>query len=1178
MEEEEKDKPSQKLPQISLEKLLDATTDILLILNSRGEVSFINQKGCELLGYTKNEIVGKNWFECFLPRKIRKKASNVFQSLIKGEIKKDHLYVNPVLSRNKEERLIEWHNSLIRDQQGQIIGTLSSGTDITDQKRVQEDLQKREGYLQAIIISAPIIIFSLDKKGRLTLLEGKGLDQLKIKPKEVLGHSIFEAFRVNSGVGEKIKRALAGEAVSALIERGQRIFETFLYPMKDVSGLGAGVFGVALDVTEQRKIEEELIFATKMTGDIIEAMGDGVALVSLDGIIKKVNREFERHTGYSRDEILGRSFEKTGLFSQEDIERIRERIIPELLKKGFVRNIEVEIKRKDKKKFPLLMSWSLLKDRQGKPIDIVTVSKDITELKLMDLLLRRQRDELVIRNRITARMLETFELKKRLRVILGEIMDLFQLSMGTVHLWEDGKMILYYGRGLSRKLRNRLSALTEKDLLQFMAQHNIYYEPLETHKKIPDFIKAEGIKVLISIPLTIEKVREGRKDSSSWLGTILLASRRYEFFSSDEVKILQGVTEQLALAVDHSIRYERARERLQRLETLRRIDLAIMERHFIREILKIIVEKVPQDLGADAIAISLYDEEKRKSSVFIMKMPNGALIEEEAFELAEDLKESYLREKRPIIIHDLSSDPRIKSKKEIIQRHKLCSYLGVPLIAARETIGILHILTCQNKIFTKEDIEFFQTLAGQASIALKSAHLVENLRESERKFRVIAASAHDAIVMTDDQGRITFWNKAAEKIFGYSALEADKRNIHELILVEAPSTFKGRNRERDDSKPSFFPSGRFRGLMELTAQRKDGKKIPVELSLTAVKLKGRVYVVGIFRDISRRKKDEEVLRIREKAMTSSLNALVLTDIKGQIEYINPSFLKIWGYSQEDEVIGKFIFSFWRSKKIGQQIFKKIMIDGAWTGEGVGKRKDGTFFDAYIWGNIVHDEKGRVRSVLASVVDISPQKKAERHLQESLGKLKETLEKTIYALATALEMRDPYTAGHQKRVADLSRAIAQEMGLSQEKVESIYMAGLIHDVGKIYIPAEILSKPARLTETEFSLIKEHPRKGYEILKDIDFPWPIGRIILQHHERLNGSGYPKGLSGKKTLLEARILAVADVVEAIASHRPYRPSRGVEAAMEEIRENKGILYDPEVVDSCLYLFNQKGYQLVD
>ena len=223
MEEEERDKPSQELPQISLEKLLDATTDILLILNSRGEVSFINQKGCELLGYTKNEIVGKNWFECFLPRKIRKKASNVFQSLIKGEIKKDHLYVNPVLSRNKEERLIEWHNSLIRDQQGQIIGTLSSGMDITEQKRVQEDLQKREGYLQAIIISAPIIIFSLDKKGRLTLLEGKGLDQLKIKPKEVLGHSIFEAFRVNSGVGKKIKRALAGEAVTILIERGQRI-------------------------------------------------------------------------------------------------------------------------------------------------------------------------------------------------------------------------------------------------------------------------------------------------------------------------------------------------------------------------------------------------------------------------------------------------------------------------------------------------------------------------------------------------------------------------------------------------------------------------------------------------------------------------------------------------------------------------------------------------------------------------------------------------------------------------------------------------------------------------------------------------------------------------------------------------------------------------------------------
>jgi PAS domain S-box-containing protein/putative nucleotidyltransferase with HDIG domain len=403
------------------------------------------------------------------------------------------------------------------------------------------------------------------------------------------------------------------------------------------------------------------------------------------------------------------------------------------------------------------------------------------------------------------------------------------------------------------------------------------------------------------------------------------------------------------------------------------------------------------------------------------------------------------------------------------------------------------------------------------------------------------------------------------------------KNIHRLLFLESSLYLNKKTGKKKSNRLPFFSARRFKELVELSAKRKDGRIIPVELSLTAVKLKGRVYVVGIFRDISRRKKDEEVLRIREKAMTSSLNALVLTDIKGRIEYINPSFLKIWGYTQENEVLGKSFFDFWKSEKKGRHIFKWILTKGAWTGEGIGQRRDGSFFDAHIWGNIVHDEKGQARSVLASVVDISRQKRAERHLKKSLHKLEETLEKTIYALAAALEMRDPYTAGHQKRVADLSRAIAREMGLPKEKIESIYMSGLIHDVGKIYIPAEILSKPARLTDSEFSLIKEHPQKGYEILKDIDFPWPISQIILQHHERLDGSGYPRGLRGKEILIESRILGVADVVEAIASHRPYRPSLGVEAAMNEIKANQGVLYDQEVVECCLRLFFQKGYTLV-
>jgi PAS domain S-box-containing protein len=211
-----------------------------------------------------------------------------------------------------------------------------------------------------------------------------------------------------------------------------------------------------------------------------------------------------------------------------------------------------------------------------------------------------------------------------------------------------------------------------------------------------------------------------------------------------------------------------------------------------------------------------------------------------------------------------------------------------------------------------------------------------------------------------------------------------------------------------------------------------------------------------------------------------------------------------------------------------------------------------------------------------LVEINERKNAERALQQSYRQLHKALEGTIHALASTVEKRDPYTAGHQQRVSNLACAIAGEMGLPEEKINGIRMVGFIHDLGKIYVPAEILNKPGQLTEVELTLIRTHAQVGYDILKTVEFPWPIAQVIVQHHERLDGSGYPFGLSSEEILLEAKIIAVADAIEAIASHRPYRPALGLERALDEVSEKKGILYDPEAVDVCLRLFNEKGYHL--
>ncbi len=210
------------------------------------------------------------------------------------------------------------------------------------------------------------------------------------------------------------------------------------------------------------------------------------------------------------------------------------------------------------------------------------------------------------------------------------------------------------------------------------------------------------------------------------------------------------------------------------------------------------------------------------------------------------------------------------------------------------------------------------------------------------------------------------------------------------------------------------------------------------------------------------------------------------------------------------------------------------------------------------------------------MDITDQKKAESKLKESYKKLKRTLNDTIDAFALIVESRDPYTSGHQKRVARLAIAIAEKLGLDNDKIDTIGTAALIHDIGKIAIPASILSKPGKITRIEYDIVKTHSLVGYDMLKNIKFPYPVAKIVLQHHERLDGSGYPKGLTGETILFESKILAVADVVEAISSHRPYRPALGIEKALEEISINRGRLYDPVIVDACKEVFKNRDFSL--
>jgi len=331
--------------------------------------------------------------------------------------------------------------------------------------------------------------------------------------------------------------------------------------------------------------------------------------------------------------------------------------------------------------------------------------------------------------------------------------------------------------------------------------------------------------------------------------------------------------------------------------------------------------------------------------------------------------------------------------------------------------------------------------------------------------------------------------------------------------------------------------------------------------------------------IERKQAEEESRRLKdfnEGIVQNMAEGIAVEDAEGRIIFVNPAAADLLGYSPE-ELLGQH----WTvivppdQHPSVQAAYERHVHGETDRYELQLVRQDGTSVPVLVSGS-PRIEEGRFAGTLTVFTDITEHKRVEEELQRSLERLEKTFNETVQALALAIRTRNPYMAGHQRRVTQLATAIAEEMGLPEEQVEGIRVAGLIHDIGKISVPVEILSNPEGITELEYGIIKAHPQIGYDILKAVEFPWPVAEIVLQHHERLDGSGYPQGLSGDEIMLEARILAVADVVDAMSSHQPYRAARGLDEALEEISQNRGVLYDPGAVGACLKLFKQKGFKL--
>jgi len=482
----------------------------------------------------------------------------------------------------------------------------------------------------------------------------------------------------------------------------------------------------------------------------------------------------------------------------------------------------------------------------------------------------------------------------------------------------------------------------------------------------------------------------------------------------------------------------------------------------------------------------------------------------------------------------------------------------------------------------------------------------ERLQESEKKWRELFENLRDGWVSTDMEGRFIECNRAFEELLGYTTDELRALTYQELTPERWHALEERIVRER------IVKHG-YSGVYEKEYIRKNGTVFPVELT-SYLRTDGEGNPIGMWglaRDISERVAAEEALEESQaryqslfenspislwqedysqtKAALEQLKRDGVEDLEAylyahpevvdqclsqvRVVDVNRATVELHAASSKEELLGhlsEVIPPEARERFIEQLL---AIADGktSYEGSSSDRRLDGSRMEANVRWIAAPGYEESLARVLVSKVDITARVHAEADLQAAL-------DGTVRAIGLTTEMRDPYTAGHQRRATDLAVAIALELGLDVDAIDGLRAAGLMHDIGKLAVPAEILSKPSALTEVEMSLIRAHPASAYDILKTVRFPWPVADIVLQHHERLDGSGYPQGLKGDEIRLEAKILCVADVIEAMASHRPYRAALGIDAALEEIETHRGTRYDEAIVDACLRIVREGRFAFAE
>jgi len=545
------------------------------------------------------------------------------------------------------------------------------------------------------------------------------------------------------------------------------------------------------------------------------------------------------------------------------------------------------------------------------------------------------------------------------------------------------------------------------------------------------------------------------------------------------------------------------------------------------------------------------------------------------------LSAKTVRSGKLLVVNDIVNDPTTVPLHETARRAGIGAMAVCPLRHGGVANGALEVYASTAGFFGPEILRTFEEMAEDVAFGLHN-HAREADHEVARQRTADALEYNRVLIESSPIGIVTYKaatggvisvNNAAAKITGGTVTQLTSQNFREIEswktsgLLSLAEQALATNRLAD--KEIHIPSTTY------------GKEAWIRARLVPFEFRSERHLLALLSDISERHEVEQALAeaqstYRALVETQPLVGIFLID-ENKILYQNPRADEIFGY-QPGELVG--------------QPMKLHVVDEDWAVveravRGVfsceipilkvefrGRCKDGREVLVSAHGTLGHHNGQPM--LIGVLLDITEQRRAEQQIKLHVAQLEAAVMRTVEVATTLSEIRDPYTAGHERRVAEIAVAIGAELGFDARRQQGLRIAGSLHDVGKISIPSEILSKPGKLTAVEYLMVKGHPQASYEILKNVEFPWPVAQVALQHHERMDGSGYPQGLKGEEILFEARIMSVADVVEAMSSHRPYRAGLGIDKALTELERGRGSAYDPVVVDACLKLFRENGYEL--